>query len=585
MSILAQNKCRTVLFSRHTLWRLTCIGASLLLIYFIHLWFTIGNESKYVDSLSYKKAEYLQNAYMNFKTINQREYKVESQKEDELHLQMSSKVRNEINEEKKRQLHEIGAQVKDIAEIVSHCKGVPGMTIAMVKGEQSVLVSLGKADVVSGRPVTKETKFLMNSLTKTFLGQLLGVLISESSKNISWDTRVKDILGPDFQLVTSEVTQEVTLRDLLSHRSGLSSGNLAVRSTYPQGWTKADLVNQGPLSAVCLLSSNAEDMVKWIKFNLRSGCLEDGRQLIRRDIWMEMWHHQIDLSPMFLKAVDKSSTNWPVRDISEGYGLFWFLNKYRGFKICWHGGGLYSHYTLAWMIPEKEIGLYISINGYSGDSKPFSIVESLVYYTADLLLGYQPWLDQKSICYYPSYWTNSNKQSSKHKMNEEFMTVSKLEVFLSKKHANPVELVTTGVGHKQEHVSVKPVSEDDKRLSSPSEAQSFPRTLSALPVYSYAGVYFNPLFGNLTFFADITCSCLQSKMNMLSGILHPVRNHTFDVELTESLRFLSKPSKQMPPQAAFKVDFTVDSNGEVSGVDVHSGWSMEVPIHFIRRFR
>lgn len=237
------------------------------------------------------------------------------------------------------------------------------------------------------------------------------------------------------------------------------------------------------------------------------------------------------------------------------------------------------------MIPEKEIGLYISINGYSGDSKPFSIVESLVYYTADLLLGYQPWLDQKSICYYPSYWTNSNKQSSKHKMNEEFMTVSKLEVVLSKKHANPVELVTTGVGHKQEHVSVKPVSEDDKRLSSPSEAQSFPRTLSALPVYSYAGVYFNPLFGNLTFFAGVTCNCLQSKMNMLSGILHPVRNHTFDVELTESLRFLSKPSKQMPPQAAFKVDFTVDSNGEVSGVDVHSGWSMEVPIHFIRRFR
>lgn len=104
--------------------------------------------------------------------------------------------------------------------------------------------------------------------------------------------------------------------------------------------------SQGPLSAVCLLSSNAEDMVKWIKFNLRSGCLEDGRQLIRRDIWMEMWHHQIDLSPMFLKAVDKSSTNWPVRDISEGYGLFWFLNKYRGrhwatryFSISTYAGG------------------------------------------------------------------------------------------------------------------------------------------------------------------------------------------------------------------------------------------------------
>lgn len=67
-----------------------------------------------------------------------------------------------------------------------------------------------------------------------------GTLLSLAS--ITWDSRARDILGSEFKLATEELTREVTLRDLLSHRTGLSSGNLAVRATYPDGVTRAELV-------------------------------------------------------------------------------------------------------------------------------------------------------------------------------------------------------------------------------------------------------------------------------------------------------------------------------------------------------
>ena len=88
--------------------------------------------------------------------------------------------------------------------------------------------------------------------------------------------------------------------------------------------------SQGPLNAVALLTTTASDVAKWLQFNLRQGQLQDGRQLIRRDIWQTMWTKQAELSPLFLAGIDKSGNQWPVKDSSEGYRLFWFINRYRG---------------------------------------------------------------------------------------------------------------------------------------------------------------------------------------------------------------------------------------------------------------
>ena len=75
----------------------------------------------------------------------------------------------------------IAQKVKEAALAVAKCHEVPGMSIVLVKGGNSVKIPLGLADVSSGRPVTTETRFLLNSISKTFLAQLLAVLITEST--------------------------------------------------------------------------------------------------------------------------------------------------------------------------------------------------------------------------------------------------------------------------------------------------------------------------------------------------------------------------------------------------------------------
>lgn len=44
-----------------------------------------------------------------------------------------------------------------------------------------------------------------------------------SSYPEKWDTRVADIMGPDFRLVDELRTNEATIRDLLAHKMGYPS--------------------------------------------------------------------------------------------------------------------------------------------------------------------------------------------------------------------------------------------------------------------------------------------------------------------------------------------------------------------------
>ena len=107
------------------------------------------------------------------------------------------------------------------------------------------------------------------------------------------------------------------------------------------------------------------------------------------------------------------------------------------------------------------------------------------------------------------------------------------------------------------------------------------RTATAkFPLKSYQGLYGHPLFGNFSVVLSPTSGHLGCQMNMLAGILHPLDGHTFGVELTKSLRFLSKPSRKSPAKNVFKVSFVESDLGEITAVDIFSKWAMEVPLRF-----
>ncbi len=97
--------------------------------------------------------------------------------------------------------------------------GVVGLAVAVVKDGRVVYArGFGETKLGSGEGVDENTLFAIGSNTKAFTAAAIGILVDE--KKMGWDDRVTAHL-PWFALWDPYVTREITVRDLLSHRSGL----------------------------------------------------------------------------------------------------------------------------------------------------------------------------------------------------------------------------------------------------------------------------------------------------------------------------------------------------------------------------
>lgn len=99
---------------------------------------------------------------------------------------------------------------------------VPGVAVAVVRNGQVVLArGYGVKRIGDAAPVDARTLFGIASNTKAFTATALGLLVEEGK--LAWDAPVTRYL-PDFALSDPFVTHELTVRDLLVHRSGLGLG-------------------------------------------------------------------------------------------------------------------------------------------------------------------------------------------------------------------------------------------------------------------------------------------------------------------------------------------------------------------------
>ena len=97
--------------------------------------------------------------------------------------------------------------------------GVPGVTIAIVEdGKVTLAHGWGVRDITTNQPVDADTIFFTGSTGKAFTNAALATLVDEGK--IKWDDKVIDHM-PDFRMWDPWVTREMTIRDLLVHRSGL----------------------------------------------------------------------------------------------------------------------------------------------------------------------------------------------------------------------------------------------------------------------------------------------------------------------------------------------------------------------------
>ncbi len=103
---------------------------------------------------------------------------------------------------------------------------VPGFAVGIVKDDKVVFVKgYGVRTLNKPEKVDENTLFAIASNSKAFTTASLAILVDEGK--LDWDDKVTKYL-PEFQMYNSYVTGEMTVRDLVSHRSGLDtfSGDL-----------------------------------------------------------------------------------------------------------------------------------------------------------------------------------------------------------------------------------------------------------------------------------------------------------------------------------------------------------------------
>ena len=94
-----------------------------------------------------------------------------------------------------------------------------GFAVAVVEKDKVVYAKgFGFEDYEKKKPVTTNSQFAIGSCTKAFTAALMGILRKDDL--LSFDKPVKEFL-PELKFYNDELNNKVTLRDMMSHRTGL----------------------------------------------------------------------------------------------------------------------------------------------------------------------------------------------------------------------------------------------------------------------------------------------------------------------------------------------------------------------------
>lgn len=321
---------------------------------------------------------------------------------------------------------------------------VPGLQVAVVlRGEVLFVGGLGVRGIDDPTPVTAGSLFDHGSSGKAYTALLASLLHDDGWLDLDAPVRV---LVPELVIPDPEVTEQATLRDLLSHRSGLSRHDLAW--IFNAEWDRSELLRRmaylpmaGPLRGQWVYSnlgytlageaigraagSTWEDLLDQRVLaplgmtaatarppgqspQRASGHLiRDGRvvptphrdlrgpapagQLVASAEDAARWLLLHAGEPLLPRAAVQR-THQPQVDmpggypwpemVLDGYGLGWVVGRYRGRTMVTHSGGIDGFLTQTLVLPEERIGVLVSANQHMS-GLPTAAMLTLV----DQLLG------------------------------------------------------------------------------------------------------------------------------------------------------------------------------------------------------
>ncbi len=118
-------------------------------------------------------------------------------------------------------------------------QNVPGLSVGVIQNGQVVLAKgYGVRELTDRQPVTEKTVFGVGSVTKSFTAAVVAAVIADGK--LEWDKPVREYL-PWFRMQDPVATEYITVRDMLTHRSGLPRHDFIRFSTF---LTREELVRR-----------------------------------------------------------------------------------------------------------------------------------------------------------------------------------------------------------------------------------------------------------------------------------------------------------------------------------------------------
>ncbi|CEJ60832.1 hypothetical protein PMG11_09389 [Penicillium brasilianum] len=191
---------------------------------------------------------------------------------------------------------------------------IPGLAVAVSHGE-TYSKGYGVSDILTSRPVTEHTLFFTGSTTKAFVSAAISLLVDDDIKfpAVHWDTPVHTLLPTDFVLNDPWATSQMTIIDILSHRSGLPRHDWV--------WL-ANITLQEAIKSMRYLPFTASPRSEWQYCNLMYGVAahlietltnQSVESFLRDRIWSPL-----NMTETYLSLDEAQSAQ---RDISQGYYL------------------------------------------------------------------------------------------------------------------------------------------------------------------------------------------------------------------------------------------------------------------------
>ncbi|KAI9712449.1 MAG: hypothetical protein M1820_001662 [Bogoriella megaspora] len=129
---------------------------------------------------------------------------------------------------------DFSTHVKKLMEI----HHVPGLAIALVQNETIASAGYGLASIDPPKPCTADTLFDVGSCSKSMTAASVGLLVDDNVNHpeVQWKAIMSRLLPGDFVMPGDGYTENVTVEDILSHRTGMPGHDdtlMSIRAEQP----------------------------------------------------------------------------------------------------------------------------------------------------------------------------------------------------------------------------------------------------------------------------------------------------------------------------------------------------------------